>query len=177
MFGLRVEEQWQPPKGCCFVVVLLLLFCGLTSQSTTMVMLRWSVNLTTLFLGRLRPKPFTSYFVHILSPATDNCPTWISSRKRMIYVHKRMFCQTWGSNLRPSVHQVEAHLTKLPSLAPSKGKPTNHFDFEVLINRPWAGYRPPPPRGNFVHYDFLKLQYISHRMRHVSHLKSCSITV
>ena len=30
---------------------------------------------------------------------------------------------------------------------------------------------PPPPRGNFVHYDFLKLQYISHKMRHVSPLR------
>ena len=37
--------------------------------------------------------------------------------------------------------------------------------------RPKAGYRPPPPRGNFVHYDFLKLQYISHKMRHVSPLR------
>ena len=31
----------------CFV-------CGLTSQSTAMVMSRWSNNLTTLFLGNLR---------------------------------------------------------------------------------------------------------------------------
>ena len=29
---------------------------------------------------------------------------------------------------------------------------------------------PPPPEGEFVHYDFLKLQYISHKMRHVSPL-------
>ena len=35
------------------------LICGFTSQSTAMVMLRWSVNLTTLFLGKL-PKRFTS---------------------------------------------------------------------------------------------------------------------
>ena len=39
------------------------------------------------------------------------------------------------------------------------------------VYRPQAGYRPPPPRGNFVHYDFLKLQYISHKMRHVSPLR------
>ena len=31
-----------------------------------------SVNLTTLFLGRLGP---SKYFVHILSPVTDNCPS------------------------------------------------------------------------------------------------------
>ena len=30
---------------------------------------------------------------------------------------------------------------------------------------------PPPTWGNFVHYDFLKLQYISHKMRHVSPLR------
>ena len=41
-----------------------------------------SVNLTTLFLGRLRPpKRFTQYFVHILSPVTDNCPSLISGRR------------------------------------------------------------------------------------------------
>ena len=32
---------------------LICLICGFTSQSTTMVMSRRSVNLTTLFLGRL----------------------------------------------------------------------------------------------------------------------------
>ena len=36
------------------------LFCCLTSQSTTMVMSRQSVNLTTRFLGRLRPRQLTS---------------------------------------------------------------------------------------------------------------------
>ena len=30
---------------------------------------------------------------------------------------------------------------------------------------------PLPPRRNIVHYDFLKLQYISHNMRHVSPLR------
>ena len=34
-----------------------------------------SLNLTTLYMGRLRPpKQLTSKFVHILSPVTDNCP-------------------------------------------------------------------------------------------------------
>ena len=39
--------------------VLFCLICGFTSQSTNMVMLRWSVKLTTLFLDRL-PKWLTS---------------------------------------------------------------------------------------------------------------------
>ena len=29
---------------------------------------------------------------------------------------------------------------------------------------------PPPPRGNFVHYDFLKLRYIRHKIKDVSPL-------
>ena len=50
--------------------------------------------------------------------------------------------------------------------------------------RPWAGYRPPsppPPRGNFVHYDFLKLHYIRHKIKNVSPLRvaglTCNITL
>ena len=38
-------------------VVMLFLLCGLTSQSTSMVM---SVNITILFMGGLRPKWLTS---------------------------------------------------------------------------------------------------------------------
>ena len=37
-----------------------------------------SVNLTTLFLGKLRRTRLT-----MLSPVTDNCPIWISGRGRM----------------------------------------------------------------------------------------------
>ena len=43
--------------------------------------------------------------------------------------------------------------------------------------RPWAGYRPPsPPRGNFVHYDFLKLHYIRHKIKDVSPLRVAALT-
>ena len=41
-----IQDQWSSGLN---------LFCGLTPQSTTMVMLRRSVNVTTLFLVRLRP--------------------------------------------------------------------------------------------------------------------------
>ena len=51
---------------------MLLLLCCFTS----------TVNiLATLFLGRLRPP----YFVHILSPVTDNCPSWISRRNESMW--------------------------------------------------------------------------------------------
>ena len=36
-------------------LMVVLLCCNLTSESASMVMSEWSVNLTTLFLGRLRP--------------------------------------------------------------------------------------------------------------------------
>ena len=40
---------------------------------------------------------------------------------------------------------------------------------------------PPPPRGNFVHYDFLKLHYIRHKIKDVSPLRvaalTCNITI
>ena len=42
-----------------------------TSQSTAMVMLRRSVHLTTLFLGKL-DKAVNQYLVHILSNVNDN---------------------------------------------------------------------------------------------------------
>ena len=46
-----------------------------------------------------------------------------------------------------------------------------------IIYRPWAGYRPPsPPRGNFVHYDFLKLHYIRHKIKDVSPLRVAALT-
>ena len=40
----------------------------------------------------------------------------------------------------------------------------------MYIDRELA-IEPLPHKGDFVHYDFLKLQYISHTLRHVSHLR------
>ena len=42
-----------------------------------------SVYLTTRLLGRLSPLKRLTSIVHILSPETDNCPSWISGRERM----------------------------------------------------------------------------------------------
>ena len=82
-----------------------------------MVMSRWSVNLTTLFLGRLRPKRFNQYLVHILLPVTDNCPTWISSWERMAV---EMISSPISHVARPverppiCTYQLDVHPTKLP---------------------------------------------------------------
>ena len=35
---------------------------------------------------------------------------------------------------------------------------------------------PPPPRGNFVHYNFLKLHYIRHKIKDVSPLRVAALT-
>ena len=35
---------------------------------------------------------------------------------------------------------------------------------------------PPHPRGNFVHYDFLKLHYIRHKIKDVSPLRVAALT-
>ena len=74
-----------------------------------------SVNLAILFLGKYQ------YLVSILSPVTDNCPSWISGRERMVVeiiswpnLNERMFCRTWGSDPRPSAYQADAHPIELP---------------------------------------------------------------
>ena len=43
----------------------------------------WSVCLTRLLLGRLSPRKRLTCIMHILSPETYNCPSWISRRNRM----------------------------------------------------------------------------------------------
>ena len=64
-----------------------------------MVMSGRSVNLTTLSLGRFRPP---KYFVHILSPVTDNCPSRISGRRNESMWPDR------GSNPGPLALESEA---------------------------------------------------------------------
>ena len=52
-------------------------FCLFDLKFYGLVMSSQSVNLFTLFLGRLYPH---QYFVFILWPVTDNCLSWISRR-------------------------------------------------------------------------------------------------
>ena len=71
-----------------------------------------------------------------------------------------LFCLVWGFT------------SQLTTTASSH----NHAIFHGQTNRPWAGYRPPPPRGIFVHYDFLKLHYIRHKIKDVSPLRVAALT-
>ena len=60
------------------------------------------------------------YLVHILSPVTDNCPTWISGRERMATemvswpISTKECCRIGGSNPQPPDDQSDMHLTELP---------------------------------------------------------------
>ena len=45
-----------------------------------------------------------------------------------------------------------------------------HIGLELAIDPP------PPPRGNFVHYVFLKLHYIRHKIKDVSPLRVAALT-
>ena len=62
----------------------------------------WSVYLTTRLLGRLRPLKRLTSIVHILSPETDNCPSWISRRERMTVeniswsISTKECCRPWS---------------------------------------------------------------------------------
>ena len=53
------------------------------------------------------------------------------------------------------------------------------LDLELAIDPPPPP--PAPPRGSFVHYNFLKLHYIRNKMTHVSPLYvgalTCDVTV
>ena len=61
---------------------LMHLVCGLTSQSTAMVMSRRSINLTNIFLGKLRLCSQPVLWVH-----TFACYSWISRSKRITVIN------------------------------------------------------------------------------------------
>ena len=56
----------------------------------------------------------------ILTPVTDNCPSWISGRERIAVqiiswpISKKECCRTWGLNPRPSAYRANAHPIELP---------------------------------------------------------------
>ena len=79
-----------------------------------------SVYLGTPLLVRLNSKRLTS-IVHVLSPETDNCPSWISGRERMTIenisrsISTKECCRPQrGSNPRPPGLQLNPHPTEPP---------------------------------------------------------------
>ena len=80
--------------------------------------------------------------VHILSPVTDNCSSWISGRGRMAVemfswpsLHERM-CRTWGSNSGPLACQVDSLPIKLP--CPVYSNASKRFRQTDKQCRPWS---------------------------------------
>ena len=64
------------------IILFVCLDCGLTSQSTTMVMSRWSV-IYPHFSWTCLDQGVNQYSAHIISLVTDNSPPGISRRRRM----------------------------------------------------------------------------------------------
>ena len=91
--------------------------CGFTSQSTTIVMPRRSVNLTTLFLGKL-PKRLTSTkcpsFCQKLTTALLESATGRRNDFMIRSISTKKCCRTGGSNLRPSARQTDAQPMCIP---------------------------------------------------------------
>ena len=54
--------------------------------------------------------------------------------------------------------------------------PTFPYFFDLLLLGLELAIDPPPPRGNFVHYDLLKLHYIRHKIKDVSPLRVAALT-
>ena len=74
--------QMLNPRGTCTPKSKCEWECWFYSPVNTVeIMLSQSINLFTLFLGRL--SPLNTVLVHILLPVTDNYPSRISGRGRM----------------------------------------------------------------------------------------------
>ena len=90
-------------------VVVLVFYCPSTPAFDTfqVISARW-VNLSTVFLGK-PPKAVYQHLVHILSPVTLDCPSWISGREKMAVEtsakksHQVQSCK----------HELAAHLSHL----------------------------------------------------------------
>ena len=86
--------------------------------------------------------------------------------------------RVWGWDRKICLEDSRLASWGLPS--DENGDREGRFFYPDLtqIIRPWAGYRPPspPPRGNFVHYNFLKLHYIRHKIKDVSPLRVAALT-
>ena len=71
-------------------------------------------------------------------------------------------------------------LVKVPdykfSVFPSRASEWEFLSDRVITYSPWDGYTPlSPPRGTFGRYDFLIRQYLRHKMRHISPLRSVTL--
>ena len=68
-----------------------------------------SVYLTTLLLGRISLLRRLTSIVHIFTPETDNCPSWISWRKRMTIENI-----SWSISMKECCQPVTMDESKLP---------------------------------------------------------------
>ena len=111
------------------------------------------------FTGQaLSSKRLTS-IVHILSPETDNCPSWISGRERMTVeniswsISTKECCRPrQGSNPRPPGLQSDAYPTEPPRPAPTCWRQSGAYSVFHFIKSQISQklFRPPPL--NHIYY-------------------------
>ena len=119
------------------------------------------------FTGQaLSSKQLTS-IVHILSPETDNCPSWISGRERMTVeniswsISMKECCQSRrGSNPRPPGLQSDAHPTEPPRPALMNMKMPTIVVIFIFISRENFMLSSVEhdkcftTSGNLIHFDY-----------------------
>ena len=86
----------------------------------TFLVISGAVNYPNHTVPGQASKAVYRYLVHILSPVTDKCSSWISGRRRMAVemvswpsLHERI-CMTWGLNSGPLACQADALPIELP---------------------------------------------------------------
>ena len=90
-------------------VVVLVFYCPWTPAFDTFpVISAWWVNLSTVFLGK-PPKAVYQHLVHILSPVTLDCPSWISGREKMAVETSAQK----SHQVQSCKHELAAHLSRL----------------------------------------------------------------
>ena len=94
--------------------------------------------------------------------ASNNSGTWF---RAIIFLSCLHSIYTFTEEARsPYQHQllISLHSTYLKTI--------------VWCSRPWADHRPASPVRNFVHYNFLKLHYIRHKIKDISPLRVAALT-
>ena len=127
----HLNHNYHIYPSCLFVCVEVLRPSQPNGVMSSAVSLPKDVNNTIIlyvfglpnhtFSGQAWSSKLLTSTVHILSPETDNCPSWISGRERMTLeniswsnLQERMLPTRRGLNPQPSDHESDAHPTEPP---------------------------------------------------------------
>ena len=117
------------------------------------------------------------YLVHILSPVTDNCSSWISGRGRIAVeifswpsLHERM-CRTWGSSSRPLAYQADMLPNELPRPAMRLWYLSHRRPAKAQVSMCIRAVSPEPLL--FAHINYGSRQMVRPTIRHLAPLDGC----